>query len=182
MGTHLPHGNGKQPPLFGPLLSPASPQARILPITRIVESTRQCAADDYRGNPTGIATRLVVLMHLERFWATVCKTVRPMPSDHSLSYLCRWCIVAKRFDGLGYATWYGGRSRPRPHCVTCRPRSPKGGRATPNFWSMSVVAKRSPISATAVLLLHLCRVLLVRFGHHLTCMLTRSNVGYYQLY
>jgi len=40
-------------------------------------------------------------------------------------------------------TWYGGRSRPRPHCVTWGPSSPspKTGRA-PNFQSMSVVAKR----------------------------------------
>ena len=38
-----------------------------------------------------------------RFWATVCKTVRPMLSDRRpvcLSVcLWRWCIVAKRLDG-----------------------------------------------------------------------------------
>ena len=55
-----PRKGAQQPPLFGLLLSPASPQARILPITRIVESTRQCAAGGYRGNPTGIATHLVL--------------------------------------------------------------------------------------------------------------------------
>ena len=38
------------------------------------------------------------------FWATVCKTVRPMLSDRCLSCLSvlsclkRWCIVAKRWD------------------------------------------------------------------------------------
>ena len=37
------------------------------------------------------------------FWATVCKTVRPVLSDHCLSVclvcLWCWCIVAKRMDG-----------------------------------------------------------------------------------
>jgi len=33
------------------------------------------------------------------FWTTVCKTVCPMPSDHCLSCLWRWCIVAKWLDG-----------------------------------------------------------------------------------
>ena len=48
------------------------------------------------------------------------------------------------------ATWYGGRARPKRHCVTWEPSSPspKGSRA-PNFRPMAIVAKRSPISATA---------------------------------
>jgi len=55
-GDPPPHGKGHSSPLlFGPLLWPASPQARILPVF----STRQCAAVVSRGNPTGIATRLV---------------------------------------------------------------------------------------------------------------------------
>ena len=47
-------------------------------------------------------------------------------------------------------TWHGGRTRPWPHCVRWGPSSPtqKGGTA-PNFRPMSIVAKRSPISATA---------------------------------
>jgi len=50
------------------------------------------------------------------------------------------------------ATWYEGRPRPRPHCVTRGPSSPhpKRGTATsPNFWPMSIVAERSPILVTA---------------------------------
>ena len=39
------------------------------------------------------------------------------------------------------ATWYGGRPWPRRHC--------EGGTAAPNFRPMSIVAKQSPISATA---------------------------------
>jgi len=47
-------------------------------------------------------------------------------------------------------TWCGGRRRPRPHCVRWWPSSPlKRGTAVPLFSAMSVVAKRSPISATA---------------------------------
>jgi len=48
------------------------------------------------------------------------------------------------------ATLYEGRSRPRPHCVTWRPSSPlPKGAQSPNFRPMSIVAKRSPISASA---------------------------------
>ena len=94
------------------------------------------------------------------------------------------------------ATWYGGRPRPKRHCVRCGPCSPSPKKAhnpqfsahvccgqtagwikmplgtmvglgrgrivlhvnaapppkraqPPNFWPMSIVAKRSPISATA---------------------------------
>jgi len=51
-------------------------------------------------------------------------------------------------------TWYEGRPRPRPHCVTWGPSSPVKGAGPPvppprNFQPMSIVAKRSPISATA---------------------------------
>ena len=44
------------------------------------------------------------------------------------------------------ATWYGGRRRPRRHCVRWLPSSPQRGTAR-NFRTMSIVAKRSPISA-----------------------------------
>jgi len=54
------------------------------------------------------------------------------------------------------ATWFGGRPRPRPHCVldgdqASLPQKNKRGHSPPptSFHSMSVVAKRSPISATA---------------------------------
>jgi len=53
------------------------------------------------------------------------------------------------------ATWYRGRPRSRPHCVRWGPSSPteRGTAALPHFSAMSIVAKRSPISATAELLL-----------------------------
>jgi len=49
------------------------------------------------------------------------------------------------------ATWYGDRPWPRPHCVRWRPSPLKrsGTAAYPNFRPVSVVAKRSLISATA---------------------------------
>jgi len=51
------------------------------------------------------------------------------------------------------ATWYEGRHRPRPHCVTCESSPPqkKVGTAL-NFQPVSIVAKRSPISATCTLI------------------------------
>ena len=51
------------------------------------------------------------------------------------------------------ATWYEGRPWRRPHCVTWGPSSPTKRVQPPNFWPMSIVAKRWPISATAELLL-----------------------------
>jgi len=48
------------------------------------------------------------------------------------------------------ATWYKDRPRPRPHCVTWGPSSPSHkGHSPQNIWPMSIVARRSPISATA---------------------------------
>jgi len=38
------------------------------------------------------------------------------------------------------ATWYGGRPRPRQHCVRWGPSSPLKGH-TPNFQPMSAVGK-----------------------------------------
>ena len=89
------------------------------------------------------------------FWATVCKTVCPMLLVHWLSVLSvclwRWCIVAKRLDG--------GRPRLRPHCVTWGLSSaPQRVTAPPNFWSMSIVAKWLPTSASAE---HLLKLLIV---------------------
>jgi len=63
------------------------------------------------------------------------------------------------------ATWYGGRPRPRRHCVRWRPSYPhgKGHSSSPTFRPISIVTKRSPISATVELLLtshqllHNCR-------------------------
>ena len=52
------------------------------------------------------------------------------------------------------STWYGGRSRPRRHCVRWGPISiPHGKRHSshPSLRLMSIMAKPSPISATAEL-------------------------------
>ena len=46
------------------------------------------------------------------------------------------------------ATWYKGRPWTRPHCVTWDPAPPPKKKAA-HPWPMSIVAKRSPISATA---------------------------------
>ena len=49
-------------------------------------------------------------------------------------------------------TFYGGRPRPRRDCVRWGPISPQRGAQLPTFRLMFIVAKGSPISATAELL------------------------------
>jgi len=105
------------------------------------------------------------------FWATVCKTVRPyaigplyVPSV--LSVCLSVCDIGVLWSNgwMGQdETWHAGRPRPRPHCVRWGPSSPHGkGHCSPPpaFRPMSIVAKRSPILATAELLLqdgcHFC--------------------------
>jgi len=52
------------------------------------------------------------------------------------------------------ATWYGRRPWPRRHCVRWGPSSPhRKQHSSPHVRPISIVAKRSPISATAELLL-----------------------------
>jgi len=69
------------------------------------------------------------------YWATVCKTVRPMLSDRCLSVLSV-CDVRPLWSN-GWTdqdeTWQAGRPRPWPHCVTWRPSSPPQRGTAPNF-------------------------------------------------
>jgi len=74
----------------------------------------------------------------QRFWATVCKTVRPMLSVRCLSVLSV-CDVGVLWpnDWMDQdVTWYGGRPRPRPHCVRWGPScpSPKGAQPPPQIF------------------------------------------------
>jgi len=67
------------------------------------------------------------------------------------------------------ATWYGGRPRPRPRSVRWGPSSPpERDTAPPSFRRMPIVAKRSPISATAEHLLHNSRQSVVGPWHLLS--------------
>jgi len=66
------------------------------------------------------------------FWATVCKTVRPMLLDRCLSVLSvkvgvLWPNGWTDQDETGH----GGRPRPRPHCVRWGPSSPSPKGAQP---------------------------------------------------
>ena len=64
-------------------------------------------------------------------------------------------------------TWHGGRPRPGPHCVRWEPSfpSPKGHSPPPTFRRMSIVAKRSLISATVEHLFNNSACSLVRTTH-----------------
>jgi len=84
------------------------------------------------------------------FWATLCKTVRPILSDCCLS-VCPVCYVgvlwSNGLDGSSHQdeTWHVGRPRPWPHCARWGPSSPspeKGAQPPPsNFRPISIVAK-----------------------------------------
>ena len=69
------------------------------------------------------------------FWATVCKKVRPIISDRCPVLSCLSVCDLGVLWPNGWmdqdATWYGGRPRPRPHCVRWGPSSPKRGTAPP---------------------------------------------------
>jgi len=70
------------------------------------------------------------------FGATVCETVRPMPSDRCLS--CPVCDIGVLWPN-GWTdqdeTWHTGRPWPWPHCVRWGPSSPspKTGTEPPTF-------------------------------------------------
>jgi len=75
--------------------------------------------------------------------AIVCKTFHPMLLDRCLP--CPVCNVGVLWPNSCMdqdATWYGGRPRPRPHCVRCGPSSPPKRGTVPIFGIMSVVAKQ----------------------------------------
>jgi len=73
----------------------------------------------------------------------------PQPKGHSPEPpIFGPCLLRPNGSMDQDAIWYGGRPRPWRHCVTWGPSSPKTGQS-PNFRPMSIVAKQSPISATA---------------------------------
>jgi len=89
---------------------------------------------------------LSVQRHCTNYWATACKTVRPMLSDRFLSVLsvcllfclsCPVCDVGVLWpDGWTDQdeTWHACRPRSWPYCVIWGPRSPsQGGTAPPQF-------------------------------------------------
>ena len=71
------------------------------------------------------------------YWATVCKTVRPMLSDGCLSCPSVCDVGVLRPNGWmdHDETWHAGRPRPWPHCVRWRSSSPpkKGAEPPPIF-------------------------------------------------
>ena len=60
-------------------------------------------------------------------WATVCKTVRPMPSDRCLSVCLSVCDVRPLWPN-GWTdqdeTWHAGKPQRWPHCARWGPSSP----------------------------------------------------------
>jgi len=92
--------------------------------------------------PKGIR---IFLQFFIGYWATVCKTVRPMLSGRCLSCLSVCDVRALWPNGWTDQdeTWHAGRPRPWPHCVRwgLSSPSPKGAQPPTNFRPISVVAK-----------------------------------------
>jgi len=61
------------------------------------------------------------------------------------------------------ATWYGSRHRRRSHCIRQVPSAPRKGHSTPPPLGPCLLWPRSPISATAELLLAVAGVKLSAF-------------------
>jgi len=78
-------------------------------------------------DPNGILDRF------SGFWATVCKTVRPMLSHRCLSV----CNCGQTVGRIKMTTLHAGRPRPWPHCVRWGPSSPspKGAEPHPQFFA-----------------------------------------------
>jgi len=57
------------------------------------------------------------------------------------------------------AAWYGIRPRPRPHCTRRSPSFREMGTAAPSLFGRCLLWPRSPISATAELLLFVAKLL-----------------------
>jgi len=93
----------------------------------------------------------VLIHNVYNFGATVCYTTVVCPVCLSV---CNVGVLWPNGWVDRGATWYGGRPRPKRHCVRWRPSSSrrKGAQYPPTFRPMSIVAKRSPISAIAALL------------------------------
>jgi len=75
---------------------------------------------------------LITLIAAINFWATVCKTVRPMLSDRYLScpvypvlsVTLVYCGQTVRRIQMKLGNWHAGGPRPWPHCVRLGPSSP----------------------------------------------------------
>ena len=84
----------------------------------------------YHTTSNGDASNCCRVVAINGFWATVCKTVRPMLSDSCLSCpVCPVCNVRALWpNGWTHQdeTWHAGRPRPWPHYVRWRSSSPKG--------------------------------------------------------
>jgi len=68
-------------------------------------------------------------------WATICRTVHPMLSDHCLSVLsvCNVGVLWPNGWTDQDETWHAGRPRPWPHCVRWDPAPPPPKGHSPQF-------------------------------------------------
>ena len=94
--------------------------------------------DGFNWTVNALLMWIVQLMKiLNNFWATVCKTVRPMLSVRCLSCLSVSDVRALWPNGKTDQdeTWHADRPRPWPHCVRWGPAPPpkRGVKPSPQF-------------------------------------------------
>jgi len=118
-----------------------------------------------------------------RFWATVCKTIRPMLSDRCLSVLyvtLVYVVMAKRLHGL--RSHLVRRLALAPTTVLdgdpAPPSPQKKGHSSPHFSAHFALA-RSPISATAELLLQCLNDSCKKACAHEACFCQSKKDGYF---
>jgi len=63
-------------------------------------------------------------------------------------------LLANQWAERRLVTWYGSRHRRRPHCIRRVPSARRKGHSTPSLLGPCLLWPRSPISATAELLLY----------------------------
>jgi len=110
----------------------------------------------------------------------------PLPKKHSSPHFSAYVCCSQTAGLIKMpCTWYGYSTRPRPHRVRWGPSSPhaKGAQQPHTFRPMSIVVKRSPISATAELFCCFPHVFLGVHLHAHSCynMPARLQLGTYTL-
>ena len=102
----------------------------------------QFSAHVYCGQTAG-SIKMPLGMEVGLSQATVLDGDRaPLPKKGAEPPLCSSCLLWPNGWMNQDATWYGGRYRPRRHCISWGPSSPLKGAQPPNFRPMFIVAKR----------------------------------------
>ena len=172
--TQSPPQKGAEPPIFGPcLLWPSGwmdqdgtwhggrpAQATLCqmgsqPLPKKGAEPPQFSAHVYCGQ-TARCIKMPLCMEVGSAQATLCQMGRSSPKRGTAPVFGS-CLLWRNGWMDENATWYGSTPWPRPHCVRWGPSSPRKGHSSPPpLFGPCLLWPRSPISAAAEFLLHLC--------------------------